>query len=310
MLQRRNMLASIATTTAAVVMLGHNPAALAADGSATTVANTVAAMSPKVTDRVFLNVRISRQDGTFYVRDDLPDTPENNVFYGRLVLELFGEVAPATVERFKSYITSATSQVLDDNPLPSYSRATFPAVDPATGVLAAGKIPGLELTTVVGGATALQYGGRLLPAPLWVERGGGTASNTKLSHVGKGLLTHKVLESLPVFGITTRTDTTQLDPTHIVFGRLVLSSDSNKDDDDGAKFLQIVSTLPTYSERSRPITAESGVGPGVDEVAQAVFAAQRSFFRSTAKSFGDSRLEKVYDGKLLRRVEVTQAGIL
>jgi hypothetical protein len=41
-----------------------------------------------------------------------------------------------------------------------------------------------------------------------------------------------------------------------------------------------------------------------------VFTAQRKIFRDAAKTFGDSRLEKVYDGKLLRRIEVTQMGLL
>lgn len=45
-----------------------------------------------VTQKVFMDVRISRQDGTFYVRDDLPDTPENRVYTGRLVIGLFGKM--------------------------------------------------------------------------------------------------------------------------------------------------------------------------------------------------------------------------
>jgi hypothetical protein len=48
----------------------------------------------------------------------------------------------------------------------------------------------------------------------------------------------------------------------------------------------------------------------VQDAAQAVFNAQRGFFRGAAKSLGDTRVSKVYEGKLLRRVEVTQVGIL
>jgi hypothetical protein len=38
----------------------------------------------KITDKVFMDIRVSRQDGSFYVRDDLPDTFENRVLSSRL----------------------------------------------------------------------------------------------------------------------------------------------------------------------------------------------------------------------------------
>lgn len=85
-----------------------------------------------ITHKVFMDVRISRSDGTFYVRDDLEDLPENKVFYGRLVFGLYGTKAPATVERFLSYVTAAYNP-LDDNPLPTYGRSTFRSLDQATG---------------------------------------------------------------------------------------------------------------------------------------------------------------------------------
>jgi cyclophilin family peptidyl-prolyl cis-trans isomerase len=275
-----------------------------------------------ITDKVYMNVRISRQDGTFYVRDDLPDTPENKVFYGRLVFALFGQEAPRHVEKFKSYIMppkTTTALDNDDDPLPSYDRSTFTSFDEATGVIMGGKIPSLELTEMAG-STALRYGGRLLPASLWLEQRSSTKSRTIISHSARGLLTHRQLEALPDFGITTRSDTTMLDRTHVVFGKLVL-------DDDAQAFLNIVSNLPTYGmERPNPINneddlllASSGSSsnnsnnpapPLVDDVAAAVFKAQRQFFRKTAKALGDSRLDKLYEGKLLRRVEVTSTGIV
>jgi hypothetical protein len=88
--------------------------------------------SPPITNTVFFNVRISRQDGTFYVRDDLEDTPENRVFTGTLELGLFGTVAPRAVQQFLNYV-NITYNPLDDNPLPSYSRSTFASLDQATG---------------------------------------------------------------------------------------------------------------------------------------------------------------------------------
>lgn len=89
------------------------------------------ALAP-ITNKVYMDVRISRSDGTFYVRDDLPDLPENRVFYGRLVFGLYGTKAPTTVERFLSYVTVAYNP-LDDNPLPSYGRSTFRSLEQATG---------------------------------------------------------------------------------------------------------------------------------------------------------------------------------
>jgi cyclophilin family peptidyl-prolyl cis-trans isomerase len=262
----------------------------------------------QVTDRVYMNVRVSRQDGTFYVRDDLPDTAENRVFQGRLVVGLFGKAAPTSVERFLSYVDPGDASQLDDNPPPTYGRSYFPALDPATGLLAGGAIPSLQLTEV-GGSAALQYGGRLLPARLWIEPPADRME--RVSHVRKGLLTHRVLDPTPAFGITTRSDTRELDGTHTVFGALAM------DEGDAAEFLDIVRDLPTYSVDGPPpplagpagdpaAAAESLVGGA----AGAIFSAQRSFFRGTAKALGDTRLDKVYDGKLLRRIEVVRVGRL
>jgi hypothetical protein len=87
---------------------------------------------PPITHSVYMNVRISRQDGTFYVRDDLEDRPENRVFTGTLKLGLFGTLAPRAVQQFLSYV-KVTYNPLDDDPLPSYSRSSFSALDQATG---------------------------------------------------------------------------------------------------------------------------------------------------------------------------------
>lgn len=154
-----------------------------------------------------------------------------------------------------------------------------------------GYIPSLEIKDI-GGSAAIQYGGRILPAPLWVERN----APLKLSHNQKGLLTHRTLEIAPAFGITTR-DAVELDPTHTVFGQVLL-------DESSEEFLDLVRDLKTYS-LERPSTEE---GTAVDDVAKVVFNAQRQFFRGAAKSVGDTRVSKVYEGKLLRRVEVTKVG--
>lgn len=300
-LTRRRILHSVAALSLNAQSLLLPSAALAST-SAGSSASSITYVNPseaQVTHRLYMNVRISRQDGTFYVRDDLPDTPENRVFQGRLVVGLFGKVAPTSVERFLSYV-DPDSRPLDDNPLPSYGRSYFTALDPATGLLMGGTIPSLQLVDV-GGSTAIQYGGRLLPAKLWIEP---SDCRTRVSHAQKGLLTHRVLDATPAFGITTRTDTRELDRTHTAFGTLLM------DEGDAAAFLSLVQDLPTYSvDRPASMMGDPASENVVDDAAEAIFNAQRSFFRKTAKAFGDTRLDKIYDGKILRRIEVTQVGL-
>ena len=168
-------------------------------------------------------------------------------------------------------------------------------MDQATGLLAAGKMPGLQRTEM-NGSPALQYYGRLLPASLWLEK----TNPVRIAHTSKGLLTHEKFDVTPAFGITTRKDTSILDATHTVFGQVL-------PDESSTEFLNIVQDLPTYGMTRA--TSSTSAPTLVDEAASRVFSAQRDFFRSTAKSFGDDRLNKVYEGKFLRRVEVTQVGI-
>mmetsp|Transcript_33979 Transcript_33979/g.74737 ORF Transcript_33979/g.74737 Transcript_33979/m.74737 type:complete len:435 (+) Transcript_33979:63-1367(+) len=299
---------------------------------------------PPITQRVALTVRISRQDGTFYVRDDIDDNtattttgttsgvsnsnPLNRVYTGRLLLGLFGTVAPVHVANFLSYCTAGaydSADIDNDMPRPSYGRSIFTKYDDATGLLEGGYIPGLEVTTI-GGGNSLRYGSRILgPARLWIETSGvgdgGTGGNTiqrldKVSHAtGSGLLTHRILDPLPTFGITTR-PSPQLDSTFVDFGRLL-------PDESSQEFIRIVrDEISTYS-MDRPSPGGGGGGGSGEvlvptteverasnELANAVFAAQREFFRGAAKSLGDSRVDKVYEGKLLRRVEVTKVELL
>ena len=303
-LARRNAIIWSTSVGAGAALLSCTPPsslAGATETSATATATSSALKPAVVTDRVFFDVRISRQDGTFYVRDDLPDTIENQVFTGRLTLGLFGQAAPNHVQRFLSYVNTG-NKPLDDNPLPSYSRSVFSQFDAATGVLFGGAIPSLEVTELQGSA-ALRYGGRLLPAKLWITAQETATSNAQLRHTAPGLLTHQNLDVTPRFGITTRSDTNQLDRTHTVFGQLLRNDPTN------TAFLERVQTLPVYSvdRPPAPIDRDETV---VEDAAAAVFAFQRDLFRSAAKNFGDTRIDKLVAGKLLRRVEVTQVGML
>ena len=254
----------------------------------------VDASQAKITNKVYFDVRVSRSDGSFYVRDDLPDTPDNQVFYGKIVVGLFAQNAPTHVEKFLSYIPSLSYSSLEqENPLPSYGQSQFPRIDQTTGLLWGGKIPSLQVAEY-GGSSALQYYGRILPASLWLER---DRDLQRIPHNQKGLLTHANLDITPEFAITTRRDGTELDGRYTVFGKIL-------PDESSDQFLSLIQGLPTY-EINRP-TSTDGV---VEDAASVIYNAQRQFFRNTAKSFGDSRLGKTYEGKILRRVEVTQVVI-
>jgi cyclophilin family peptidyl-prolyl cis-trans isomerase len=248
-----------------------------------------------ITDKVFMDIRISRQDGSTYVRDDLPDTFENQVIYLRLKLGLYGKVAPNHAEKFLTYILPPKDNNVD-NPFPSYGRSNFPALDQEAGLLRGGYISSLRLTEI-GGNSALSYGSRILPATLWLEKNQPT---NKISHSSKGLLTHRNLDPTPNFGITTRA-TPELDNSHTVFGQVLW-------DDETLNWFQILQDLPTYSV-TRPVVGYDEFSTG-GAAASAVFNAQRDLFRGAAKTLGDTRLDKIYEGKLLRRMEVLQVGTL
>lgn len=246
----------------------------------------------EITDKIYIDTRISRSDGSTYIRDDLPDTFENRVLFQRISIGLYGKAAPKAVKKFLSYIDIENDFDID-NPYPSYSRSTFPALDQTTGLLTAGYISSLKAKDVAG-STALTYGSRVLPADLWIDK----QMTERFSHTTKGLLTHKNLDPLPSFGITTRPQPS-LDTTHTVFGQIIWDTDT-------LKFFRDLEDIPTYSVE-RPSDYDNF---GTGAVASTVFNAQREFFRGAAKSIGDDRVGKLYSGKLLRRMEVLKVGRL
>jgi len=278
-----------------------SPAAAAVTTETSSSSTTTAATTlPKITDRILIDVRIARPDGTFYVRGDETD---DLVKKYSLKIGLFGKAAPTHVERFLSYVRPSEEVIRDDKPFPSYSQSRFQSFDEATGVLYGGTIPSLE-TTEFAGSTALRYGGRILPAPLWLESKKSSDDSSSeplpLPHSTKGLLIHRKLDVSPTFGITTRSDAgtyvSDFDLDNVAFGVVL----------EGMDFLEYCSELPTYSVE-RPQQDEESL---VQDAAKAVFDAQRDFFRGAAKSFGDTRVSKLVPGKLLRRVEVTRVALL
>lgn len=283
---------------------------------------------PKVTHKVFMDVRISRADGSFYDRDapDDPSLTSSEPFYGTLVFGLSGDRTPTHVKRFLDYVDIPYDV---DSPLPSYSRSKFNTLDASTGLLIGGTIPGLEATALAGG-TVLQYSGRVLPAKLWLEN---NDDKPPLSHHNRqGLLTHRNLDLTPSFGITTRSssmcDSTcmSLDASHTIFGCVLEDTSGFLDkvvDVPALTDAGIVTQTTTVVKNEIPPTMTSSHLPVLvskevsqqqrdefETLASGIFRAQRRLFRDAAKTFGDSRLDKVYEGKLLRRIEVTKVGLL
>ena len=111
-------------------------------GTATTTteegSNIRRILSKMVTNKVYMDVRISRADGTFYVRDNETGNDEDP-FYGRLVIGLFGKRTPNHVQQFLKYVTNGESYDVN-NPLPSYSTSKFPLLDSSSGLLIGGKV--------------------------------------------------------------------------------------------------------------------------------------------------------------------------
>lgn len=283
---------------------------------------------PPITHKVNFNVRISRADGTFYVRDDPPGTiptPDNQVFTGTITIGLYGTLAPNHVAKFLEYAENSASKSgkssnnnenvyndpFEDFPLPSYSKSVFSSFDQSNGLLTGGTIPGLFVTSL-SGASALDYRGRITPASLWIDDF--TTQKSKISHSRKGLVTHRNFEVLPTFGVTTR-EAPELDSSHTVFGQVLVTEASNA-------FFDRILDLPTYSNTrmaggvgsssnssSTMTVVPSNDEKAVDEIKSSIYSFQKDLFRSAAKSFGDSRLDNIYEGKILRRVEVTFVSV-
>jgi Cyclophilin type peptidyl-prolyl cis-trans isomerase/CLD len=305
-LSRRRLMAQAvktATFLSPASLLQHPTNAAAAITAATTTTSqaTTRPEDATITHKVIFKVRISRADGSFYDKNEVidPIDSENQVFTGQLIVGLFGKYAPTNVARFLSYVTSPEGgTAFDENPYPNYSRSAFTKFDELTGIVTAGVIPKLE-SIELNGSNVLKYGTRLIPATLWIDK---ISTEQRIRHIGKGLLTHKLLDPSPQFGITTRSDTTMLDTTNVVFGRILMDDSSNE-------FLSRIVTIPTYSVERTASFADDNDESLAQEAASVIFNAQREFFRGAAKSFGDDRISKLYDGKFLRRIEVTQVTV-
>lgn len=321
-----SLAATVAATTSSATTLLSTPSPASATDTSTSVTTNA---DPPITHKVTFNVRISRADGTFYVRDDPPGTIptfDNQVFTGSLTFGLYGTLAPNHVSKFLQYANSNGYDPFEEYPLPSYSKSQFTTFTQSNGLLIGGNIPGLQIDNI-SGAAALEYRGKISAASLWIDDFVNN-QKTKLSHGKKGLLTHRNLDVLPNFGITTR-DARELDGSYTVFGQLISTESSDA-------FLRRVVDLPTYSNTrpvsvtttptttttstattsasaninsNSPIAVAASTSSATAEVTSSFYSFQKDLFRSAAKTFGDTRLDNIYEGKILRRIEVTSVSV-
>lgn len=155
--QRREFIRSISSSTILFApLLVSLP--VAADPAGTIDVARPDITKPEITQKVYFDVRISRSDGTFAVRDDDGDDP---VLRSRLTFGLYGKSCPVHSSRFLSYVDTASDG-------PSYASSTFPSLDPNTGVVEGGKIKGLEVSNF-NGQSVLNYGGQIGQSVLWLE---------------------------------------------------------------------------------------------------------------------------------------------
>lgn len=319
-LSRRNIIQSLTAAAAGMIAVPFN--AIAEEQVQLAPISSSSSTSPPITHKVNFNVRISRADGTFYVRDDPPGTiptADNQVFTGTITLGLYGTYVPNHVSKFLDYVgdKGGSYDPFEDVPTPSYSRSMFTTFLQSNGLLIGGTIPGLHLTTL-NGASALEYRGRISAASLWIDKfSQSQETRKKISHSRSGLLTHRNFDVLPNFGITTR-EAMELDGSHTVFGELIPTESSNA-------FLRRIVDLPTYSNTKSMSLGTNPSNTGntinameggqnsnnraVEEAASSFYSFQKDLFRSAAKTFGDTRLDNIYEGKILRRVEVTSVNV-
>ena len=270
---------------------------------------------PIVTHRVCFDVRItSREYRPSNNHKGIPITSfftselstRQSVFATRLTLDLYGEAFPNHVTQFLNYVVDDGKYDGSDAAAataPSYGHSTFVRLDPENGLLSGGCIDGL-VSSSLGGSAALSFHDRAYPAPLWTEtnvsspsseRGilsAGTAQLRSEESLGMGYLVHRVNDTSPVFGITTRPITDRfvglaLANEYQVFGRVVPNVNRND-------FFEKLQRVPTYSSAASVLQPNEGLGPAGSKLLQNI--------QSLSGVVGKG--EELFEGKLLRRVEV------
>lgn len=157
------------------------------------------AIEPEITDRVYLDVKIAN-----YTEESVGKN-KGAIGSGRLVIGLYGKVAPLSCKIFLDTIQS------DGSLIPSFRNSQMSRIT-EEGLIEVEKIRGLN-TVLLAGTDQYEYDGNLMDYKPILESNG-------IKHSRLGLLSRRQLSSTPEFGITLK-PSSELDSFHVVFGTII-----------------------------------------------------------------------------------------
>lgn len=157
------------------------------------------AMEPEITDRVYLDVKIAN-----YTEESVGKN-KGAIGSGRLVIGLYGKIAPLSCKIFLDTIQS------DGSLIPSFRNSQISRIT-EEGLIEVEKIRGLN-TVLLAGTDQYEYDGNLMDYKPILESNG-------IKHSRLGLLSRRQLSSTPEFGITLK-PSSELDSFHVVFGTII-----------------------------------------------------------------------------------------
>jgi len=192
-------------------------------GPAAASAEMAAPLAAKVTDKVFIDVRVIQSYDVAVLEDA--------AVRGRIVIGLFGSDAPQATQRFKEFVMGTTGQFAKDADGPSYASSSFEKLRPGEGI-EGGRITGFDQVRIAekcrsseafnychlppqvpfGGVLEYQYRSRLVSLRPLLEV-------NSLKHDRRGLLTKRRLAPGPEFAITMG-EAPALDLSNEVFGQV------------------------------------------------------------------------------------------
>ena len=156
-------------------------------------------IEPEITDKVYLDVKIAN-----YTEESVGKN-KGAFGSGRLVIGLYGKVAPLSCKIFLDTIRS------DGSLIPSYRNSQLSRIT-EEGLIEIEKIRGLN-TVLLAGTDQYEYDGNLMDYKPILESNG-------IKHARLGLLSRRQLSSTPEFGITLK-PSSELDSFHVVFGTIL-----------------------------------------------------------------------------------------
>lgn len=162
-------------------------------------AKGMVAIEPEITDKVYLDVKIAN-----YTEESVGKN-KGAMGSGRLVIGLYGKVAPLSCKIFLDTIRS------DGSLIPSYRNSQLSRIS-EEGLIEVEKIRGLN-TVLLAGTDQYEYDGNLMNYKPILESNG-------IKHSRLGLLSRRQLSSTPEFGITLK-PCSELDSFHVVFGTIL-----------------------------------------------------------------------------------------